>query len=66
MGVESKENKLFLQALKAALENKKVQWDREITPEEWNGLFQTAREHHVLPMIYEAVYACAAARSLSP
>lgn len=66
MGVESKENKLFLQALKAALEDKKVQWEREIAPEEWNMLFQTAREHHVLPMIYEAVYTCAAARSLSP
>lgn len=66
MGAESKGKQLFLQALKAALENKKVQWNGEITPEEWNMLFKMAKEHHVLPMIYEAVYTCPATQSLSP
>lgn len=53
---------LFLPALKAALENKKVTWEEEITPQEWRELFSVAGTHHVLPMVYEAVYSCPAAR----
>lgn len=51
--------KYFLEALKASLENKKVEWVQEMTSEEWRMLFQMAEIHHVLPMIYDAVYACA-------
>ena len=51
--------KYFLEALKASLENKKVEWEQEMTSEEWRMLFQMAEIHHVLPMIYDAVYACA-------
>ena len=54
-------DKLFLEAFKASLENKKVEWDFEITPDEWILLFRKAEIHHVLPLILEAVYACPAA-----
>lgn len=57
---------LFLPALKAALKNEKVSWDMELTPENWMELFKTANIHHVLPMIYEAVYGCPSARTLEP
>lgn len=54
--------RLFLQALKASLENKKVQWEMKLQPQDWLDLFKMAEEHHVLPMIYEAVYSCPAAQ----
>lgn len=57
---------LFLQALNASLKNEKVTWEQEMSPEEWISLFQLAEMHHVLPMIFEAVYACPAAKSLPP
>lgn len=52
----------FMQALKASLEQKTVGWEEEIPPEDWQSLFQFAQAHHVLPMIYEAVYNCPAAQ----
>ena len=57
---------LFLQALNASLKNEKVTWEQEMSPEEWISLFQLAETHHVLPMIFEVVYACPAAKLLSP
>ena len=57
-------NKLFLQALKASLQNEKVQWEQEISQADWKGLFKMAEEQHVLPMIYEAVYSCPAMKKL--
>lgn len=54
-------DKLFLEALKAALQNEKVQWDIELSPQEWIKLFHMAEIHHVLPMIFEAVFACPSA-----
>ena len=56
------QDQLFLQALKASLENKKVQWETKLQPEDWLALFQLAEEHQVLAMIYQAVYDCPAAR----
>lgn len=53
---------LFLQALKAALENKKVTWEDELEAQEWLALFHLAEVHNVLPLIYDAVYSCPAAR----
>ena len=53
---------LFLQALKASLENKKVQWEMLLQPQDWLELFKMAEEHRVLPLIYEAVYDCPAAQ----
>ena len=53
---------LFLQALKAALENKKVSWEDELEAQEWLALFHLAEVHNVLPLIYDAVYSCPAVR----
>lgn len=53
---------LFLQAMRASLENKKVDWEAELETEQWVALFQMAEIHNVLPLIYDAVYRCPAAR----
>lgn len=55
---------LFLQALNAALRNKKVEWTQEIAVDQWEIIFRLADLHNVLPMIYEAVYSCEAAKSI--
>ena len=57
---------LLLPALKAALKNEKVSWEKELTSQVWIELFQIAGKHKVLPMIYEAVYGCPAARNIEP
>lgn len=59
-------NARFIEALKAALQNSKVEWEAEMSQQEWMELFKMADAHHVLPMIYEAVYACPAARRADP
>lgn len=48
-------NILFLQALRASLEKKTVDWEEELTPEQWQELFRASAAHRVLPMIYDAV-----------
>ncbi len=53
---------LFLQALKAALENRTVTWDSPLEEQRWFALFHLAEVHNVLPLIYEAVYRCPAAQ----
>ena len=45
---------LFLQAMRASLENKKVTWEAELETEQWVALFQMAEIHNVLPLIYDA------------
>ena len=62
----SETEKLFLQALNAALRNEAVTWDGEIPPETWAELLRLAEAHKVLPMIFQAVYACPAAASIPP
>ncbi|MBQ8619665.1 MAG: nucleotidyltransferase family protein [Clostridia bacterium] len=57
---------LFLEALGASLRGEYVGWDMPLTTENWVELFQLAQAHHVLPMIYEAAYACPAARGADP
>ena len=56
-------DQLFLEALKASLQQKSVDWEIEWSKEEWLALFQTAEKHKVLPMIYEAVFRCSAAQA---
>lgn len=46
----------FLDALKASLENRRVDWSEEISVPEIIELIQISEIHHVLPMIYEAIY----------
>ena len=53
---------LFLQAMRASLENKKVDWEAELETEQWVTLFQMAEIHNVLPLIYDVVYSCPSAR----
>lgn len=69
--MESSENRhgaesLFLQALKAALENRTVHLDRAVSGEQWAQVFAMARAHQVLPMILQAVYGSEAAQSIPP
>lgn len=52
---------LFLEALKAALESRQVNWDREIGIGHLEQVLKLAQCHHVLPMIYEAIHSCPAA-----
>ena len=40
-----------------------MQWENPLDAQDWAALFQLAQAHHVLPMIFEAVYACPAASS---
>lgn len=58
--------RLFLEAMKAALENRSVDWDHQIAPEELRQVLSLAQMHHVLPMVFEAVYSCPAAEHLNP
>ena len=55
---------LFLEAMKAAMQDRTVSWGEEVPPEQMNELLDLAQEHHVLPMIFEAVYACPAAAAM--
>ena len=45
---------LFLQALRASLEDRTVDWETDIERETWDALFAMAASHSVLPMIYVA------------
>lgn len=59
-------DQLLLEALKASLQNQKVDWDFDISPEEWMMLFRKAEIHQIFPMIYDAVFNCPAARAMDP
>ena len=58
--------KLFLQAVRAALDNAYVTWADPIAPGDWIELFQTAEAHRMLPMVFQAVYLCPAAAQADP
>ena len=58
--------RLFLEAMKAALEDRSVDWDLQVSAEEVHQVLNLAQMHHVLPMIFEAVYSCPAAQTLDP
>lgn len=61
-----KTDKLLLEALRSFLREEKVGWTLTISEEEWELLFQKAVKHQILPMIFDAVYACDSFQSLSP
>ena len=56
-----RETELFLGALKAAMKNEYVDWNTEISREEWAAVLRLAEVHRVLPMVFQAVYTCPAA-----
>lgn len=58
--------RLFLEAMKTALQDRTVDWDQQVSAEELKQVLTLAQMHHVLPMIFEAVYCCPAARKLEP
>lgn len=58
-------HELLLEALKASLEARQVFWKQEaVSPEQMAQLLTLAQEHHVLPMILDAVYSCPAAAAM--
>ena len=57
---------LFLQAVRAAMQARQVDWGSEVTPNDLTRLLELSREHHVLPLVFEAVYTCPAAKDLDP
>lgn len=57
---------LFLDAMRRALVDGSVDWGQEVSAEELLQVLDLAQEHHVLPMIFQAVYASPAAAELAP
>lgn len=58
--------RLFLEAMKAALLDQTVAWDGRVSPETLKQVLELAQMHHVLPMVFEAIYSCPAAAALDP
>ena len=57
---------LFLQAVKAALQNRQVSWAQEVTPAQYTQMLELAENHHILPLFFEATYTSTAAAALPP
>ena len=58
-------NKYFLEALKASLNGKTVNWTSEdISFEEFSQLYQISNIHNVLSMIFEATFSCEVAKQM--
>lgn len=62
----NRESLLFLEALKAALEDRVVPWGAEVTQETLAGVMNLAERHKVLPMIYQSVRGSGAAALADP
>ena len=58
--------RLFLQALRAALKNRQTAWTEPLPDAQWQELFHMAHTHHVLPLVYGAVSTCPAAAVMNP
>ena len=59
-------NKLFLQAVKAALQGQPVQWPDDVRAQQYAQMLELAQNHHVLPMFFEATYRSKAAADIEP
>lgn len=58
---------LFLEALKASLNNTTVNWSSaDVSPAEINQLYQLANIHQIQPMIFEATFRSEAVQLLGP
>ena len=55
---------LFMEAVGTALKRQQVGWDEEVSLEELSQVLALAREHHVLPLVFETVHSCPAASQL--
>lgn len=56
----------FLEALRASLEQKALQWNTRISEQQWMEFYHQAEIQNVLPLIFETVYSCPAKQSISP
>ena len=56
---------LFLDAIRCALRDEAVAWD-DVPPDQLTQVLDLAKEHHVLPLIFEAVHSCPAATQADP
>ena len=55
---------LFLEAVRCSLENRQVNWSADVTPEQMGQIMTLAEQHHVLPLVFEATFSCAAATNM--
>ncbi len=53
----------MLEALRCFVDGRSVVWERGVEAEDWAELFRLSQHHQILPMVYEAVYACPAMKS---
>lgn len=47
---------LFLEAVKASLEDRIIEWGESVSTEDWQHFFQIASKHNVLPMVFQSTY----------
>ena len=59
-----RQERLFLEAMKAALQDRPLDWGGEVSAEELKQVLVLAQMHHVLPMIFEVMHSCPAASAL--
>ena len=55
---------LFLEAMRCSLEDRQVHWSADVSPEQMSQVLSLAEQHHVLPLVFEALYACPAATNM--
>ncbi len=56
---------LLLDALKSALSGELIAWGQaEVSPEEMGRLMDLSQQHHILPVIFDVIYACPAAAAM--
>lgn len=58
-------NRKFMEAVSCFLKGQKVQWDEDISEEEWESLLELSIRHQILPVFFDTVYDCPAFSSLS-
>ena len=56
----------MLEAMKCFLNGEKVLWKDGMDADSWSELFRLSQHHQILPMIYDAVYACPAFGTCPP
>lgn len=54
---------MLLEAISAAVRGEHVAWTEQVSADSWRELIRLSMEQNVLPMVYEAVYACPAAQT---
>lgn len=54
----------MMEAVRCFLNGSTAEWEEEISCDEWSELFRLSGHHQILPMVFEAVYACPSFRSV--